>query len=390
VRKIEQQLANQISWAASSAITPINLPNEQIITRLDIDWAINLNVAGSAAYNALALPKCTWNQFGIQGGPSFFVNMTSPSLLLVQNATAHGGIVQDAVNTASNATFAPYFRQRIHFGSYPFGIPNPAADNQTGEGNIDNPFDYTAAIIGPTFAKGGLVLTMTNPANTVAGTNITINSTTVGKIIVYGILATNQELAAMNVAQPSFTETDLALSSFGTSTGLQSRQDLPVGQYVRRISTLLLDNGSGAAAAPDDTRISSIGVVVSGEGDRRIFNSDWYPYRNRTAMQLGNSIVSQRNTPTAGEVNPGFGSIDMRSHVDVTDPRATDARKFGANLVGQQAGNYQLALSVATANGTLQLLYEQLKPAMAAPTVPVNAQGAIAPGAQLAQLPAGR
>lgn len=354
MRKVKQQLANQLTYAAGTPATPVSLPNEQVITSLDLDWDINANVASGFAYNGQAVAKSTWNQFSIQGGPSYFVNLTDPVLLLAQNKMLLGNVLKENVATANTNPFTTRFMQRFHFGSDEFGAANLSI------GPYD-PFDKSAGIIGPNYSKGGLVLSCTFPANTVQGTNITILTTTFGRIIVHGLLATPAELVALgkSMAQPMFTETDIQLSAIGSQTGLAGRQDLPTGQNLRAINMYLADNGAGAAQAQDDTRLTQIGIAVSGEQDRRLVYSDWYNARNSSATRLGNPIVSSANTDTAGVVDAGFARFDLRLLTDLSG--APMSNQYGLNLEKEQAGNYQLAMSVVTANGALKCLFEQFK-----------------------------
>lgn len=364
MRKVETQLANVISYSAGVPITPIPLPTEQLITRLDLDWSISAAVTTAAAWNNTALPRATWNQFGIQGGPSYYVSLSDPLTIYTQNILVHGGVVSSTVtSTATTAAVVSYLRQRFHFGSFPFKHRNE-----------DNPFDFTAGIIGPVYSKGGLILTATMPANTVLGSNITVNTATAAYLIMSGILATNQELLAMRMAQPSFGETDIQLSAIGAVTGLSGRQDLPTGQYLRRLVFSLLDNSSPPVF--DNTRLTDIALVFAYEGDRRAIESTWIPLVNESGMKMGNPVTIQGNNPgLTGIPNTGMAQFDLRAHVSA-DPSAPDAPTYGMNLIAQQAGNAQLAMSVATANGQLKMFTEQMKPAMQtiAPPVPSNAQ----------------
>ncbi len=377
MRKVETQLPQQLTYASASQITPISLPTEQLITEIKIDWSQAFNPTGtSTAWNSLAQARSTWNQFGIQGGPSYFVSLQEPILLLAENLLFHGTTVQDVCTvTTSVASLVREFQQIIHFGSFPFKHRNEK-----------NNFDFTAGIIGPVFSKGGLLLTLTFPASTVPGTNVSITTSTVGYIEMSGILATNAELLAMRMAQPAFGETDIQMSAIGTQTGLAGRQDLPTGQYLRSLTFWQCDNSTPPASI--DTTVTDLAIVYAYEGDRRAVESTWIPLRNESQSKMGNPLLQIGNNPTAGLANVGMACFDFRAHVSA-DPLAPDGPTYGMNLISQHAGNAQIAMTTAASTGQLKVLTEQFKPAMqaAAPTAAAGA-GQVA-GKAVPQLAAG-
>lgn len=347
-RKYSVQLDVNPTFNASATMTgcPLALPTAGVITEIQLDWDLSWDVVTTAAFNSMAAAKSTWTLLTVSGNSMQYVNLADPVLLLVHERMRPfmPTIYMENTNTAANATFVLRFRQTLHFGSHPL-----------------DPFDLTGGIIGPDHSKGGLLLSMTSPANSVIGTSATINTATLARVVCKVVELPDLDAQRPNIGIPTFYEADHAFANdTGQAKGYNTKVDLPVGQYLRGATVFMRDNGSGSTWAPDDTRINQIGVFGSGAAQRIIVAEDWYAAKMR-AHGRANQESAIGNSETVGP-NPGFNYYDFRDFANPQDPNAS---KWGVNLIQEPLSAYQFGFSVGTPsnNGQLEFLFEQLKPA---------------------------
>ena len=348
-RKYTVQLDVQPTYNASATMTgcPLALPTAGVITRVSLYWDISLNVASTASFNADAAAKSTWTLLTLSGNSMQYVNISDPVLLMVHERMRPfmPAVYIEPTSTTVNATFVLRFRQTLHFGSHPM-----------------DPFDLTGGIIGPDHSKGGLLLSMSSPANSVAGSAVTINTATLARAECNVVELPDLDQQRSHIGVPTFYEADHAFANdTGQAKGYNTKVDLPVGQYLRDATVYMRDNGSGSTWAGDDTRINQIGIFGSGAAQRIIYAEDWYAAKMRAHGQSGKE--SQLGNALAVGANAGFNFYDFR-HVANTaaDPNSST---WGVNLTQEPLSAYQFGFSVGTPSndGQAEFLFSQLKPA---------------------------
>ncbi|MDE2097985.1 MAG: hypothetical protein KGL39_12100 [Patescibacteria group bacterium] len=336
------------AFSASSPIATLFMPTDGVITetRLSFDVHVNIPTSGSPAFTTLGLFQAMFTLLTITAAGATFLSVQDPLVALTHQRMRGIPVVADNASTSTTGSDVKFHAELLfHWGSHP-----------------RNPWDLTGGIPAQDYSQGGLVLNMTWPANTAAGTNsLTIDNTTKFRLHNKVVLMSDAEYAALKAsgrfAVPSFTESDYALSNYSTaSTGYLSTINLPVGQFLRGL-TILQENSSGD---PTDANLNQMGLFSGGQSNDQVITGDWIDLAQDSHVASGDDLIVA-NTMTVGGTNPGMAYLDFQKQVDARTPGIANGI-FGANLTNVPLGQRFLGFSVQTATGTLKLFNEQLTP----------------------------
>ncbi len=335
-------------FAASGAITPMFMPTDGVITRTTLSFLFNMTIptSGSPAFNTLGLWKSMFTNLSITAAGQQYLQISDPLVALTNQRMRGIPVVQDAAVVTTTGTAVTFNVDVVfHWGSNP-----------------DDPYDLTGGILAPDYSQGGLVLNLTWPANSVAGTNaLVINTATAFRLTNHMVVMGDDDYAALkssgHFAQPSFTEVDYALTNYGTNTsGYQNQVNLPVGQFLREVA-VLVENSSGN---PTDANLNQMGLFSGGGTNNQVQTGNWIDFAQRSHHQSGLDRL-EANSPTLGGSNPGMAMWNFQRIIDPRSP-GVGGGIFGANLTHIPLGQYFGGFSVGTATGTLKLGTMQMNP----------------------------
>ena len=347
--KVTKRLTATNTWAASTDMTPVDIPHEGLIT--EITMRANL----TATLTATALDD--WFRRGIQNikiegdGGRAFLGMSGPQmstlLSLWQEAkykmpTVHsngGGIALAAPDVGSTTHVAVW---KFHPGSNP-----------------RDPFDLTAAI--PAKALSTLQIKLTTPASGHADPNGLVTAGTF-----------NYEISeVLGVPTPPGLMVPLGSTLHYAHTANYSdfsyEIDVPAGAWLRSIVMLVRDDTATPAMRRKDDEVTGIRLRKPKTG-QIVFEQNIYEAKQ--------SMMAHYNWPgCAGDVGPigaiatirpapeslqsmvpaGFVIIDLRQFFDPL---------YGLDLRNYQTGDYKLGLTIANyaAGDATTIYWDQLLP----------------------------
>ncbi len=322
--KTTRKITDTMIWAASSDVS-INLPNDGLITRIDLEA---YTTGGSAIAGALA-PLGLWRiiqNLKIQGGAGkdfFSMSGTQMGQLLhhLNLLDFPGTTWKDLVATSQYQAF------RLHFGSRPRDIYGR-----------DNPFDLTVAI--PAFAEGNnslkLIWTTTAAADTIDGA-VDISAAVI-RATVHSVKDEDAEWARFGRKVP--TSTTLAHDPSATASDLQSEVNVPVGAYVRRIGIMSQDDTAAGSNGPliVGDQATEIGLKLTKDNIRLIHT------RTKTREVCGSPVYDGGIIVDTPNTQDPFSQAGLH----VLDLRQYDHRDFGLNCIGLQTGDVKLSFTIGS------------------------------------------
>lgn len=353
------ELVQSPAFVASGNIQAINLPTDGVITELVLPVDVHLLIPTSgSSFNPIGIAAACYTLLNVIAAGKVFWSTNSPLLHIAHMRQRGIQILADPLNantTGADVTFRVQFV--IHFG-----------------GDVQNPHDLSAGIIGPRYSSGGLLLNMTWPASTAAGAGgVSILSTTVLRCRVSEVIMDNADLNALiagGFAEPSFTEQDYALSNATTSsTGYNTTQNLPTQTFLR--GATILQESSATAETPTDANLQYFGYFKGANAQIQVDTGHWIDEVQR-AQRLSGQELQVANAPIVGGHNVGMDYLDFRRVVDTSNPAPLDGSRaysighalalWGADFRQAPVGDNYFGMSVSTATGQLRYLWEQLTP----------------------------
>jgi hypothetical protein len=324
LRKNAKTLVDTLAWAASTD-KQIDLPNEGLITRIDLEAQITADAAAVAAHSTDAFSRIIQNIKIEGGGGKAYVGMSGDQmgrLLHFMNVNDFGGrpFMHPFDQEGTYITSALF---RLHFGSRPVDAYGR-----------DNPFDLTAFI--PAQDETNLKLTWT----TTALADIIDDTVNISAITIYAHVYQVVGLPSSQGMIPVSATTTYAHTANYSDLGKEF--DVPTGAYLRRIVMLVQDETTNANAGPLRAydEVPKVGLLLPKESRRLI------ELRTQALSLTNYAIALQQKDASVSQgalVAPfGFFVIDLRPY---THP------DFGANLIGFQTGDVKLGITIENLTG---------------------------------------
>ena len=330
MKNITRRLTATSTWAASSDMTPIDLPRDGLITEITIRANItatltatavddfwrrvfqNLKVQGDGGYTYLGMSGdqmsrllSLWNEI-IGLGPTLHSN--------------GGGIPLAAVDVGS-ATFKSVFK--FHPGSNP-----------------KDPFDTSVMI--PARALSSLQVLLTTAAAALTDPNGTISAGTFN----YEICQILEAPVPRGMMTP--LGSTLAYPHSANYSDFSHDIDIPAGAFLRSIVMLINDDTATVNMRKDD-EVTGVKIKKPKSGDF-VLEQNIYELKQSMMSRFGcrgiagdvgpiGAIATIRPGPTAllDIVPAGFVIIDLRPYGDPV---------YGLDLRGYQTGDYKLGLTI--------------------------------------------
>ena len=331
MRKRVQTLTTTMTWAASSDITPVDLPREGLITQIDFTFTITESAALTAIQPDGLYRICQNLKIEGEGGRAYLglSGEQTSRLLAYMNIYDYG-----AANITLLSATAESITLRFHPGNNP-----------------RDPFDMSVVI--PAQDLSMLQAKWTTTANTVVDDTNTISSG-VGYITVYSVLDVP---TPANVVTPLSSTTTWAHDA--NYSDYSKEIDIPTGAFLRRIMMLVQDDTATRPVRADD-EITAVAVKLPKVGVRIVEMrweclKAWSGASNKLAgaqMQVADVVPGNMCLPD------GIAVIDFRE-LAVTPL----GKMYGLDLRTAQAGDVKLGLTVEnyTSGDDTILFYDQLK-----------------------------
>lgn len=337
---ITKPVVDTLTWAAGSDIQ-VDLPNEGLITEIEVELYLTMNGSIAADAHALALWRAAQN-FKIEGGGGkvyFGMSGTQMGMLLhYLNLIDHPGINWHEIVATSQ-----YLKWRMHFGSRPRDIFGRR-----------NPFDLTCAI--PAFKESNLKFTWGTTANDALSVAQTISSGTM-RLLVHEVMPTSEAIAAWSKKIP--ISSSEAYDPGATKSDYSGQRDIPTGNFVRRIAIMALDATATGSNGPlnKSDQMTEVGVLDSKQ-NRWIFKAREQQLRLANPLFDGLQLLDAPNTLSPYDV-PGFYQIDLRPFNN--SDYGLDARNYAGHPV--TPGDLKLGMTIGAyaAAETEHIWYDQVQ-----------------------------
>jgi hypothetical protein len=330
VGKITERITDTGTWAASSDLTPIDLPKDGLITQVGIRFAVTMSAAMTAVQDD-GLRRAI-EGLSIEGEGRTYLSLSgeqSGRLLAVANLLDFGTLSSLALGTTEHLTWI------FHPGSMP-----------------RNPFDTSVVI--PAQDHGTLQVKISTGAAADIDDTATISSGTY-----YLWIDKVTEVPKVNGRTPNLMVPDNStqvLAHDANYSNYSWEKDVPVGGFLRRIIILVQDDTATRPVRADD-EITGVRIRLPKTG-RTIFTSAWEDLKARTAARYGyKGAVWQQDDVTTG-------SFAMLDGVAVIDFRDFDHPLYGLDLRGFNTGDVKLGLTVEnyTSGDDTLIWYDKLVP----------------------------
>jgi len=330
MQKIIRTLTDTLTWAASSDISPIDLPREGLITEV----RLRLHMTGSATLAAANQPdhlRRLAESLKIEGeGGRTFLGLSGEQTSRIL------GLLNNLDYNAPLMTLMDSATEDIVLVFHPGSNPR-------------DPFDLSAAI--PAQDMSQLQLKWSTTAATALDDTVTISSG-VGYVTIFEVLDVPTPKGLMVPLSSTFSwVNDAAYSDYSKEI------DIPCGNFLRRMAILAQDETALRPVRKDD-QITALRVRLPKTG-RSILELSWEDLKQLTATwyKAGSVVAGQiADVQTAYPAAPdGFGVLDFRMLADPV---------YGLDLRGYQVGDIKLGLTVATptAGDDTIIWYDQLAP----------------------------
>jgi hypothetical protein len=338
--KITKRIIERGTWAASSDLTPVNVPREGLIT--EIGFRAQITTAALTATAVADGLKRVIQNLKVEGdGGRTYLGLSgeqAPRLLNFMNECDHRSAFLDSLMPEVGDTALSHFSWVFHPGSNP-----------------KDPFDMSAVI--PARALSTLQILLTTTANTVVDANAAIASG-------YYDYWINEVL---DVKVPAGIMTPLGSTLTWANDANYSDYskliDVPGGAWLRRIVMLFQDETATVPVRKDDevTAIklelprAATAVIQAKIQDLKLLTAKRYGLSGFQMLAALGAVTTRPGWEVDKVVPAGLVILDLRDYFHPI---------YGANLTGYQNGDVKLGLTVENrAAGDDTLIYwDQLKP----------------------------
>jgi len=351
MEKVIKRITTSSTWAASTDMTPVDLPREGLVTEITIRCNITATLTATALDDFF---RRVLQNIKIEGdGGKAFLGMSGVQMsrhlnlwneVVMGMPGVHsngGGIALAAVDVGSTAFTLVL---KFHPGSNP-----------------RDPFDLTAAIPARALATFQALLTTTAAAVTDAAGNITAGTFNYEVNQVMGLPV------RPGLMVPQGSTLSYAHTANYSDNGYDI--DIPAGAFLRSIIMLIQDDTATVPRRKDD-EVTGIRIKKPKSGDF-LLNQIIYEAKQTMMARFGcrgiagdvgpiGAIATIRPAPTAAlDIVPaGFLVIDLRPFGNPL---------YGLDLRGYQTGDFKLGLTIENyAAGDDTIIYwDQLNPVSA-------------------------
>lgn len=320
---ITKKLVDTLTYSAGNDVQ-VELPNEGVITRLDLELSITASGSAAAALSVMGLWRAIQN-LKIEGGGGknyFGMSGTQMGMLLhYLNLVDHPGTTwREIVATTT------IINLRLHFGSLPKTVMGR-----------DNPFDMSCAI--PALDETNLRLTWSCAASDDTIDDILTISSGTMRVAVHEVLMSKAEWATRKAA--GFFIPVSSSESYdpgATKSDFQGERDIPTGNCVRRIGIMTLDATAGASNGPllKDDQMTEVGIKI-------VPDNRWLIQTRSKALELQNpvldgmQVVDTPNTYSPHNPTGGLYVLDLRHHFNPL---------YGLDARGLRTGDLKLGMTI--------------------------------------------
>ena len=328
MKRQTKRVTTYSTWAASSDLTPVDLPREGLITEIGIRAAITASAAQTT-------------------------NQPDSLRRVIQNLKIEG----DGGRTFLGLSGEQAARLLAFLNIYELSSPlhtliDAAAESQSfifhPGSNPKNPFDLTAAI--PAKALSTLQAKITTTANSVLDDVLTISS----GIYYYWINQVLDVLVPAGLMVP--LGSTLVWPHDANYSDFSKEIDIPAGAFLRRILILVQDE-TGTRPVRKDDEVTGVKVRKPKTGEM-VMEARWEDLKADIAARCGVMGANLQVADTvSGHLNlpDGFAIIDLRKYADPL---------YGLDLRDYQTGDYKLGLTIEnhTAGDDTLIYWDQLLP----------------------------
>ena len=332
------------TWAASSDLTPIDLPKEGLITEIIVRAVI------TATLTATALSDCTkrvvQNLKVVGDGGRTYLGLSGEQaarLLNFMNACDFGtelvgkGAALTTVDVGSTS-FEQIFA--FHCGSNP-----------------KDPFDLSAAIPAQALATLQALLTTTAAAVTDAAGVITAGTYHYQVNQVLGVPVPKGLMCPLG--------STLVWAHDADYSDYSKKIDVPAGAWLRRI-VMLVQDATGTAPLRKNDEVTAVKLELPKAANKEIGAWTWQQLIAETAKNYGLHRWSQEEVLGAlATTRPGYnGDNFLPIGLAIIDLRKYFHPIYGMDLTGYQTGDVKLGLTVENlaAGDDTMIYWDQLQP----------------------------
>lgn len=349
MQKIIKRLSTSSTWAASSDLTPVDLPRDGVITEIKIRANITATLTATALDDWF---RRVIQNIKIEGdGGRAYLGMSGTqmsTMLSLWNETVSGAPTIHS-NGAGIALAAPDVGSASFRSIFVF---HPGS-------NPHDPFDDTAII--PAKALSMLQAKLTTTGNAVCDANGTISAGTfnyeVNEIL-------DWQPRGRRVMTP--TGSTLVYAHTANYSDYSYDIDVPAGAFLRGILIRVLDDTATVPRRKDD-EITGIKLKLPKSGGY-VFEQTIYELGQTMCQRFGlrgiagdvgpmGAIATTRPAPESLQsmVPPGWLYIDLRPYGDPI---------YGLDLTGFQTGDFKLGLTIENyaAGDATTIYWDQLLP----------------------------
>ncbi len=348
MQKIIKRLTASSTWAASSDLTPIDLPRDGVITEVTIRANLTATLT-AAAYD-------DWFRRAIQNikiegdGGRAYLGMSGTqmsTMLSLWNETISGAPTIHS-NGAGIALAAPDVGSTVHVSVFKF---HPGS-------NPHDPFDTTAVIPAKALSMLQAKLTTTAAAVTDAAGAITAGTFN------YEVC----EVLDMPVSRGMMTPTGSTLVYTHTAnySDFSYEIDVPAGAFLRGILLRVLDDTATVPRRKDD-EVTGVRLRLPKSG-QTVFEQSIYELKHSMCQRFGVRGFAGDVGPIGAIATIRPGPESLQSMVPAgwvyIDLRPFGHPLYGLDLRGYQTGDLKLGLTIANfaAGDSTTIYWDQLLP----------------------------
>lgn len=320
MRKVIKKLTNYFTWAASSDLTPIDLPRDGLITEIRLRWKVVGAGTWVGARDHLEgfRPIVSSLEVKGDGGRSYFSMTAQESGRLL-------GLINCFDYQSPMVTYVAGDTEHITFVIHPGSNPK-------------DPFDMSAVIPAQDLAQLQMSVS-TGAATAEIDAANAIQTTSLGYITIYQVLGGAKPWHGMTPSSGTYVwPIDAAYSKLGKEIAL------PTGNWLRRMAILVQDEGTPPVRVDD--QVTAIGIKLPQERVK-LLDMHWEDFKQLAATWYKvPSVVDNQVTNVEyaiPAVPDGFGIIDFRAFAvkGKSHLYGIDARTFNP-------GDFKLGLTTAT------------------------------------------